>query len=146
MKHQQNQDNNYQGTPADTTITSTPQYTGSHDHSFTLQTIMELQKNTGQLTEAINSLRSAIEKQESKIDKAETIIDNKMDKLETNICNRLEKVESSVSIVTHKIYAATIILGILVIIGGFIVNKSWDIMVSQLQSSSTSTELQKKPK
>lgn len=64
----------------------------------------------GQLTEAVRSLQGAIEKQGT----------------------RLDKFEEKLSGVTHKIYAAGVVLAILVVVGGFIVNKAWDLMVQQL--------------
>jgi len=85
------------------------------DHSFTLQAIMELQKSTGQLTSCVESLKENIDKQDKKLD----------------------NIEGTLSAITHKIYAATAILAILVVIGGFIVNKSWDLMINQLGSSAT---------
>jgi Flp pilus assembly protein TadB len=99
-------------TPDAAGITSTPQSFVSPDYSFTLQMVMELQKSTGQLTEAVNSLRDAIDKQGDKID----------------------KIEDKLSGITQKIYAAGVVLTILVVIGGFIVNKAWDIVVQQLTS------------
>lgn len=91
----------------------TPQQYVSSDHSFTLQTIMELSKSTGELKSSIDSLKTAIEKQETKI----------------------EALEGTVSSVTHKIYAAGVVLVILLTVGGFIVNKAWDMMVIQISSS-----------
>ena len=97
--------------------TTTPSTVGYVDHSFTLQAIFDLQKSTGQLTEAVTALRRSVDK-----------IDNKLD-----------KIEEKVSGVTHKIYAAGVVLLILVTIGGFIVNKAWDLMAKQIQISDTRT-------
>lgn len=71
---------------------------------------MELHKSTGQLTECVNSLRSAIDSQSA----------------------QLEKIEEKVSGVTHKLYAAGVVLTILLMVGGFIVNKAWDLMAQQI--------------
>lgn len=91
--------------------TTTPINAGLVDHSFTLQAIMDLQKSNGQLTEAVSSLRLSIDKLNSKLD----------------------RVEGTVSGVKHKIYAAGVVLAILVALGGFMVNKAWDLMVKQVQ-------------
>jgi hypothetical protein len=45
---------------------------------------------------------------------------------------KVDKLEDKLSGVTHKIYGATAILTLLVAIGGFIVHKAWDLMVSNL--------------
>lgn len=99
-----------QSTPDVTGDIATPQHFINADHSFTLQTVMELQKSTGQLTECINSLRSSVDKQTTK----------------------LEKLEDKLSSVTHKIYAASVVLTIMVAVGGFIVNKAWNLMAQQI--------------
>ncbi|KAF3983260.1 MAG: hypothetical protein HFP81_00145 [Methylococcales symbiont of Hymedesmia sp. n. MRB-2018] len=105
------------GTPSSLGSPVTPQQMIGNDHSFTLQAIMELTKGTGELKSSIESLKSCVEKQELKIDKLET----------------------TVSTVTHKIYAATVVLAILVAVGAFIVNKSWDMMASQISSAQSHT-------
>jgi len=76
---------------------------------------MELQKSTGQLTEAVASLRNSIEKQDAKLD----------------------KIETSLSGITHKLYAAGVVLAILLTIGGFIINKAWDLMAKQITETKT---------
>ncbi len=45
---------------------------------------------------------------------------------------KLEKIEGTLSGVTHKLYAASVILTILVVIGGFLFDKAWDLMVKNL--------------
>ena len=110
-------------TPDQVGGTVTPQYTGS-DHNFTLQTIMDLQRSTGHLSSTVNSLKETIEKQDAK----------------------LTKIEDCVSGVTQKIYAAGVVLAILVVIGGFIVNKSWDMMVSQITAQNQAVPTQQAPK
>jgi hypothetical protein len=87
------------------------------DHSFTLQAIMELQKSVGQLTEAVNTTRLALEKQNQ----------------------QLGKIEEKVSSITHKLYAAGVVLAIALAMGGFLLNKSWDkaldLLADQIKSS-----------
>lgn len=73
---------------------------------------MELQKSSGQLTSVVKSLKESIEKQD----------------------NKLTKIEDCVTGVIQKIYAAGVVLTILVVIGSCIVNKSWDMMISQVSS------------
>lgn len=90
----------------------TPQSHGQPRHDFTLQTIMALQKSTGQLTAAVESLKESIDKQDKKV----------------------TKLEETISGVTHKIYAATAVLVILVAIGSFMVNKAWDLMAKSITS------------
>ncbi|WP_281647375.1 hypothetical protein [Parendozoicomonas sp. Alg238-R29] len=111
MYHRPDARNNPTTTPDQVGNASvTPQGFGQVDHSFTLQAVMELQKSTGQLTSSVESLKDVIEKQDKKI----------------------TDLESTVTGVSKKIYAATVVLIILVTVGGFIVNKSWDLMVKQI--------------
>jgi len=49
---------------------------------------------------------------------------------------KTDKLEEKLSGVTHKIYAASVILTILVVIGGFFVNKAWDIMMLSIAERS----------
>jgi hypothetical protein len=84
------------------------------DYSFTLQAIMDMQKSVGQLTEAINGLK------ESSLEQKKTT----------------ELLSEKLSGVTHKIYAAGIVLAILVAIGGFIVDKAADLAIEQIKASS----------
>lgn len=92
-------------TPADINDSVTPQNYIGNDHSFTLQTIMELQKSNGQLIESVNSLRITIETQNSK----------------------LKNIEDGLTSVNQKIYAAGIVLTIALVVGGFFVDKIWDL-------------------
>ena len=100
-------------TPDEYSSPATPRNYGQTGHDFTLQTIMQLQKSTGQLTTAVESLKESIDKQDKKV----------------------TKLEETISGVTHKIYAATAVLVILVAIGGFIVNKGWDLMATNIINS-----------
>ena len=103
--------------PPEASTKTTPQAYAGADHSFTLQTIMELQKSTGQLTEAVNSLKIAIEKQDLKLD----------------------KVGASVVSINNKVYAAGVVLAIFLVVSGFIVNKSWDLVVEQVKITAQQT-------
>lgn len=111
MTHAYRQNQPNPGTPEPYIGTTTPSTAGLIDHSFTLQAIMELQKSNGNLTGAVSALKQSIDK-----------LDNKLD-----------KIEEKVSGVTHKIYAAGVVLAILVCLGGFIINKAWDLMIKQVQ-------------
>lgn len=92
---------------------STPTGAGFHDHSFTLQALMELQRSTGELSAAIRSTTDAIEKLDAKVD----------------------RLEDKLSGVTHKIYAAGVVLAILVAVGAFVVDKAWDLMATQITAN-----------
>lgn len=96
------------------------QYVGG-DHSFTLQAIMELQRSTGELRSSVQSLKESIEKLDSNIERSLQRVDSRMDRF-----------DEKVSGVTHKIYAAGVVLLILLAVGGFIVNKAWDLMAEQI--------------
>jgi len=87
-----------------------PRHFSGADHSFTLQAVMELQKSTGHLTEAVAGLRRSVDSQ----------------------ADRLQGIEDKLSGVTHKLYAAGVVLALLLAIGGFIVNKAWDFMAARL--------------
>ena len=63
------------------------------DYSFTLQAIMEMQKAVGGLTEAVNTLKTLAEKQGERLDK-----------------------------ISHRIYAAGVILTIAVPVIAFLAN------------------------
>lgn len=84
-----------------------PASIGHHDHSFTLQAVMEMQKQLGGLVEAVNSLKVASEKSAASVDA-------------TN---------DKVSALSHKIYAAGVVLAIVVAVGAFFANKAWDLMI-----------------
>ena len=113
MDHERSSPTNPATTPDHVASASvTPQGFSHSEHSFTLQAVMELQKSTGQLTSSVDSLKHAIDKQDKK----------------------LSDIESTVTNVEKKIYAAIVVLTILVAVGGFVVNKSWDLMVKQITS------------
>lgn len=90
--------------------TPSPVFSGHQDHSFTLQAVMEMQKSLGQLTGEITALT------------------NSVDKLDTKV----SKLDEKLSGVTHKVYAAGVVISILVLVGGFFVNKAWDMAASHL--------------
>jgi hypothetical protein len=94
-------------TPASVETPPAP-YNGHHDHSFTLQAIMELKGSAGKVEATLEANTRAIEKLDAKLD----------------------KIEEKLSGVTHKIYAAGILLTALVGIGVFVVDKAWDIVTA----------------
>lgn len=71
---------------------------------------MEVKGSIGELNGTVKSLNSSVEKLASKVD----------------------KMEDKLSGVTHKIYAAGVVLAIALVVGGFIVNKAWDLMATQI--------------
>ena len=83
---------------------------------------MEIQGSIGGLTEAVRNLNSNIEKQNETIG----------------------KLEEKLSGVTQKIYAAGVVLAVLLVIGGFVVDKAWDLVADQVKVSA-GTLKQKSP-
>lgn len=99
------------GTPASFgQASATPHAFPSHDHSFTLQTVLELQKSVGELCAEVRLTRDAVEK----------------------INGRLDKIDDKVSAVTHKLYAAGVVVAILLTVGGFVLTKAWDMAANHL--------------
>ena len=74
------------------------------DHSFTLQAIMEMQRSIGQQTEAINNLGHSI----------------------NTLSSRTKSVEDETSKINTRLAIAASILAILLVVGGFIIDKVWD--------------------
>jgi len=96
-------------TPDPTTDVTTPQRYLPHDHSFTLQAIMELQKAMGEVQESVKGLKSGIDGQTGKI----------------------EKIQDKLSTVTHTLYAAAAVVTIVVVVLGFAINKAADFWIRQ---------------
>jgi hypothetical protein len=110
-------------TPAESGATATqPPFTGHHDHSFTLQVVMELQRSTGQLTEAVQTLKSTVDR-----------LDIKLDRLNEIQCSRIDSLGISISNIKKTLYATGVVLTLLLAVGGFIVDKSWDLVVDQIK-------------
>jgi len=86
---------------------TTPQDYILSDHSFTLQSIMEMQKVLGQLTQAVTTLTEESKKNSTKLDE-----------------------------ISHKIYAAEVVGGLLVLIGGgslWLIWKIWGTIAPLIQ-------------
>lgn len=84
---------------------------GGGDYSpFVWKQLADIQQGMGRLEASLSQIQRAQEK-----------VDEKMDKLEDRLSG-----------VTHKIYAATVVLAILVGIGAFIVDKAWDLMSASI--------------
>lgn len=83
---------------------------GGADHSFTLQAVMELKGSLGELTGTVKSLNASVEA----------------------LSKKLDKMDDKLSGVTHKLYAAGVVLAIALATGGFLVNKAWDMMAAQI--------------
>ncbi|TAL87487.1 MAG: hypothetical protein EPN46_03890 [Candidimonas sp.] len=90
---------------------------GAPGHDFTLQTIMELQKSVGALGATITSLTQSVAEHTTKVDR-----------IEDHLQKKIEDIGDKVSSMSHKIYAAGVVLAILVVIGGWMVNKSWELV------------------
>lgn len=73
-------------------------------------------------------------------------LDGKVDKAEERLGGRLDKIEDKVSVVTHKLYAAAVVVGIFLVVGGFFVNKAWDMAASHLAEVAKSAVSQKPTK
>ena len=81
------------------------------DHSFTLQAIMEMQKAIGGISAEIKALSAGQQKFETKLD----------------------KMEDSLSTMSKQLYAAGVVIFIALAVGGFIVDKAWDLMDEQIK-------------
>ncbi len=81
------------------------------DHSFTLQAIMEMQKAIGGISAEIKALSAGQQKFETKLD----------------------KMEDSLSTMSKQLYAAGVVMLIALAVGGFIVDKAWDLMAEQIK-------------
>ncbi|MCK7458473.1 hypothetical protein [Idiomarina aminovorans] len=81
-------------------------------HDFTLQTIMELQKSVGSLESEIKGLREA----------------------QTNTLNRTEKACDKLESVDKKLYAAGIVLVIVLGIAGWMLNVAYDLSKDTLKA------------
>lgn len=95
-------------------------------HDFTLQTIMELQKSVGGLESEIRALREA----------------------QTNTLNRTDKACDKLENVDKKLYAAGIVLLIVLGVAGWMLNIAYDlskdtlkaVVTQQMTSESSSKE------
>jgi hypothetical protein len=75
----------------------------SADHSWVLQTIMELQKSMGQLTQAVTTLTQQSKEQGDKLDS-----------------------------ISHRVYAAAVVLTVLGAITYFFLDRMWDRVLDAL--------------
>jgi hypothetical protein len=91
-----------------------PPHVGA-DHSFTLQAIMDLTKSMGQVVESVNGMSKRVDA----------------------LSDRIEKLEEKVSSITHKLYAAGIVIAIAVTVGGFVINKASDLAVGVINKAAT---------
>lgn len=48
------------------------------------------------------------------------------------LLEKVDKIEDKVSGITHKVYAAGVVLTILVVVGGFFINKAWDMAAGHM--------------
>ncbi len=83
---------------------TTPPNMGVDQHSWILQSVMEMQKNVGQLTQAVGTLTEQTKEQGKKLDS-----------------------------ISHRIYAGSVILGLLIALLLFILNKiPWKAVLAVL--------------
>jgi len=115
-------------TPANQSVHTPPPMQASHD--FTLQTVMELQKSSGEILSTLDSLKGSIEKLDKKLDKS-------IDKLE----KKSGEIERKISKISHAVVSAGAVLLVVLSIGGFILNKSWDSVVKIVLNQSTHAPL-----
>jgi len=95
-----------QHTVPDDVPASVPSFVGTPDHSFTLQAVMELQRSVGALTSSVNAL---IEHQKESTKK-------------------IDRMEDKLSGVTHKMYAAGVVLVLVLSAAGWLLNASWGLL------------------
>lgn len=97
-------------TPGSLPPTSPLAYPGT-EHSWTLQTVFELQKNVGQLTEAVKHLDEHSKDNGKKLDR-----------------------------MSHIIYAAGVVLALLLAVGGWTLKIASDIAVSYFNNHQTTQQ------
>lgn len=90
---------------------------GMSTHDMTLHTLMQLQRTVGSLEGTVSNLSKAIDSQ-SAAAKSES----------TGSAARLDLIDTKISGITHKMYAASVVLTITIVIGGWAVNKTWDLV------------------
>ena len=95
-------------TTPESTQAATPT-TPQLDHSFTLQAVMELQKNVGELTSLVAGQQKFLDRLEQKLD----------------------TLERKVSRISHWVFAALLAASLLAAAGGYFLDKAWDYMLSQ---------------
>lgn len=86
---------------------------GGLDPAFIWQQLANIQNSLGSIQEGQRQLATQVEKVETKLD----------------------KMEERVSGITHKLYAAGVVLAIALAVGGFAVSKAWDLMAAQIIES-----------
>ncbi len=89
---------------------STPGAYGGHDHSFTLQMIMELQKSSGAIETQLKALGAQLEKIEQRHSKADEKTDLKIDKLDDSLRGVQNKI-SVLSKLSVILFAAAVLVG-----------------------------------
>jgi len=109
--------NGFFGAPAQEEQGAPTKHQVSPSEIATMQALLDIQRSLGEMQSDIKSLNSKIESTDKKLDK----IDDKL------------------SGVTHKVYAAGIVLTITLVIGGFAVNKGWDFLAKHV------TPIEQKP-
>ena len=108
--------------------TTSPSFGGGVDHSFTLQTIIELQRSVSTLSAKIDAMAEQQKDAHDRIEKAGERASDRSETAHAKAGERVGKLEDKLSGVTHKIYAATAVLTVLVMIGGWMLNSTWSLV------------------
>jgi hypothetical protein len=95
-------------------------YTESVGSAWLMESVMQMQQSVGELKATVGHLTTASDRQATKLDS-----------------------------ISHRIYAAGVVLAVLLSIGGFFMNKIWDgvvtIMIAQQNASKFQEPLQSQP-
>lgn len=99
--------------------TTPPAGGGGGDYSpFVWKQLGDIQQAMGRIEASISQLQREQEKADEK----------------------MGKIEDKLSGVTHKLYAAGVILTIAVVVGGFLVNKAWDLMATAIAAQAAAAK------
>lgn len=102
-----------------------PPFTGHHDHSFTLQMIMELKGSVGELKSSISALKESVDKSCERIERQVDRIDS-----------RIEGAEGKISSHGTTLKIAGVLLTVALVVGGFFINTAKDILLARLATDS----------
>ena len=106
---------------------------------FVWQKLNDLDRRFADFCEKYGRSEAAIEANTHAIEKLDAKLDSSIEKLDVKLDHVVEKLSG----VTHKIYAASVVLAILLAIGAFVVNKAWDVAATHLVEISKAAVSQK---
>ncbi|MDP3230721.1 MAG: hypothetical protein Q8N13_22490 [Acidovorax sp.] len=108
---------------------TTPSGQGGGDYSpFVWKQLGDIQQALGRIEASVQQLAVENAKTAQAIERVREHVDGKLERAGEKVDSKLDKFEGTLSGVTHKIYAAGVVLAILVAVGAFVVNKAWDLM------------------